>query len=193
MGILSFLFGNNNSENTIISYDIMMKQFDFLIFEKISSKDYKELTPVQWGFIFQSIFIECVSRMNEKNKNLVVAYFSDRKFYKNSMNKTFVEIVLCNYIDNLSKTEVKDVSDTGFFNPIEYEEVDKIDFLDLEGICAASIKVLKDNVTVNWNRISTVSSLAPLYIIYNMYHYISNKIESDVLVASAIIGLFKKK
>ena len=127
--------------------------------------------------IYLKIFIECIKKMNTKNRNLILSYFIDES--PKSYNQDFINPILTNYINNLSKKEVNLLSRTGYFSPYYKYKTEIATNNYLNALCLGYIKIfLIDNelrVKIIWNKFSTVSSAMPLCIITSVYAYFSQK------------------
>lgn len=162
----------------ILQYEVFANSTNMLIKEEFSASfNATSLSSYDYMEIYLKIFIECIKKMNTKNRNLILSYFMDES--PKTYNQDFINPILTNYINNLSKKEINLLSKTGYFSPYYKCKTEIVTNNYLNALCLGYIKIfLIDNeikVKIIWNKFSTVSSVMPLCIITSSYTYFSQK------------------
>lgn len=163
----------------ILYYRFGIEDFDFFLQNIIiSSFDINSLNSDYYKNIYSKIFSECIKQMNIENQKLITNYFSNFDF-NNNYYEYFKNFILTEYINNLSDRQKKDLADTGIVASYFRCTVTNNYKLKINTLCVGNIKIfILDNdfaVKINWNKISTISSLVPLMLIVNTYEYFNTK------------------
>lgn len=158
-----------------LNYRFGIESFDFFIqTPNIISFDISNLNSEDYKYIYSKIFSECIKNMNLKNQKLITHYFSTFE-QKNDYRENFINNILTEYINNLSAKQKKDLADTGIVASYFRCTTTNNYQLSINTLCIGNIKIfISDNdynIKINWNKISTISSLVPLMLIVNTYEY----------------------
>lgn len=164
----------------ILNYSFGIEPFDFYLQNPIiMSFDINQLNSEHYKYIYSKIFTESIKKMNLKNQKLIKDFFSNIELNDHYRND-FIKITLTEYIYNLTDSQRKDLSDSGIVTPyFSCIITDNYNcFFNPKALCIGTIKIFIStndfNVKINWNKMSTISSLVPLILIINTYEYFNH-------------------
>lgn len=119
-------------------------------------------------YFYTKIFNSCLQDMNELNKELVYNFFKKPMNYKLFRHKLFG--LYCQNLTQEQRNLIAETTFAGYSPPIFLNDKNIIN-VDTNTFCVGSFKVHQKSAKLNWNKISTISSVMPLLICYFFYQY----------------------
>lgn len=158
----------------LIQYSLYVERQNFLIKEKTYSFDKNSLTKEDYNNIYQGILQECLKLMNSKNQVLIKGFFENIDKYEDLYND-FINVILVNYINNLTTKQQQLLGETGYLNPyFTYDIVDNYK-IGLSTIAMATIKIRDDGIIkIGYPKFYTTAPLIPLILVINIYKYFTD-------------------
>ena len=160
----------------LIQYSLYIERQNFLIKEKTYSFDKNSLTKDNYINIYYGILEECLKLMNPKNRILIKGFFENIDKHEDLYND-FINVILVNYINNLTPKEQCLLGKTGYLNPyLIYEIVDNYK-ISLATIAMATIKLRDDGmIKIQYPKTYSIASLIPLILAINIYKYFTERL-----------------